>query len=286
MYTLSGGYVNSGTFLAYQGKHSDDTTFTGATTSIGSRAITLSSGDIITFVQIRVSNGTTIDYTFFPMLEVGSSATEYEEYTKKLLNLSFDFDVKSLCELGDYENITVDYLNDNRWWIPDPFKLRNIINEGGELLKTVAVSKVSELYEQLALEVTRATLMKNVEMVYTINRNFNKAYDKDNGKYWNYISSNITEWNEVLSKDFMMLFDSNLKSIPQDESNVMQGRSRPHPDATHLHQGHKRILVTMRVVDCFFPKKKHDFNTSRRTKIRIRFFFHNSLNNKHITKCR
>lgn len=79
-YTLSGGYVNSSTFVAYQGTHSDGTTFNNAVRANGSREFELVDGDVIGFIQIRIGSGTTVDYTFKPQIEKGTVATEFTPY--------------------------------------------------------------------------------------------------------------------------------------------------------------------------------------------------------------
>ena len=79
-YTLSGGYFNAGSFVACQILHSDGTYNSFAVRSSGWREFEFLEGDVIQFVQIRVGNGSTIDFTFKPQVEKGTIATEYTPY--------------------------------------------------------------------------------------------------------------------------------------------------------------------------------------------------------------
>lgn len=102
-YILSGGYINSGSYIAVQIKHSDNTYSFPATTSNGTRSFSIVEGDHIDYIQIRISNGTQVDnYTFYPMVEKGNTATGFEPY----INNTYEIDLEDieLNKIGDYKD--------------------------------------------------------------------------------------------------------------------------------------------------------------------------------------
>ncbi len=54
-----------------------------------SGVINLTENKEVTQVLIKIPNGTTIEQTIYPMLEYGSSASEYEEYKHRILTIDF-----------------------------------------------------------------------------------------------------------------------------------------------------------------------------------------------------
>lgn len=101
---------------------------------------------------------------------------------------------------GIYNNINTDYLLDNRWWIPEAYKISTIINETkNQLSYATNIEEINSYYNDLAVEITKATLQKNLEMTYSINRNLNKGYDTNDTIYWNYIAE---YWGDTVAKQF------------------------------------------------------------------------------------
>lgn len=79
-------YLNIGD-LDCELKYYDGTTsqvYTGA-----SGVINLSENKEVTQVLIKIPSGTTIEQTIYPMLEYGTSASEYEEYKHRILTIDF-----------------------------------------------------------------------------------------------------------------------------------------------------------------------------------------------------
>lgn len=79
-------YLNIGD-LDCELKYYDGTTsqvYTGA-----SGVINLSESKEVTQVLIKIPSGTTIEQTIYPMLEYGTSASEYEEYKHRILTIDF-----------------------------------------------------------------------------------------------------------------------------------------------------------------------------------------------------
>ncbi|MGI6713825.1 MAG: bacterial Ig-like domain-containing protein [Bacilli bacterium] len=90
---------------------------------------------------------------------------------------------------GLYDNILVDYLDDNRWWIPEAYRPSIILEKSeDELRLKTSIRTVVASYNDLVFEILRATLEKNLEMFYAIHRNHNPAYDTTDVFYWHVIS--------------------------------------------------------------------------------------------------
>lgn len=98
MYTMSGGYINSLSYIAYQGQHADGSYFTGASRSSGWREFEIVEGDVMNYLQLRISEGSTVDYTFKPQLERGVGATDYVPYDN--CTMVIDSNVESLTAGG------------------------------------------------------------------------------------------------------------------------------------------------------------------------------------------
>ena len=88
--------------------------------------------------------------------------------------------------------VGLDYLNDstpNRWWIPEPLRLSTIVGAIDETLAAASTtSQLNEAYASFADEIVRATLQRNFEVYYAIQRTLNPQYDMDSALYWNNIS--------------------------------------------------------------------------------------------------
>lgn len=102
---------------------------------------------------------------------------------------------------GLYDNILVDYLDDNRWWMPEAYRPKILLNAiEPELKKHSKIDDLVELYNDLVYEVTRSTLQKNLEMYYSIWRNRNPVYDTANYYYWNVVAD---FWGDTPARQFV-----------------------------------------------------------------------------------
>ena len=101
---------------------------------------------------------------------------------------------------GLFDNILVDYLDDNRWWMPEAYRPKTILNSiESELQKHDKLDDLVDLYKELVYETTRSTLQKDLEMYYSIWRNRNPVYDKTNTFYWNVIADH---WGDTPARQF------------------------------------------------------------------------------------
>lgn len=127
---------------------------------------------------------------------------EFKKDAKKsLANLFTDWENTAVSKLslweqdaialkGQFNNISVSYLEDNRWWIPQPYRLTSLRNSyAAKIDSAINVEEVNEYYDTYAFEITRAVLERNLEMVYIIDRNLNGGYDVSDGYYWGYIAN-------------------------------------------------------------------------------------------------
>lgn len=102
---------------------------------------------------------------------------------------------------GLFDNILVDYLDDNRWWMPEAYRIKVILDSVElELKKHSKLDDLVELYKDLVYEVTRSTLQKDLEMYYSIWRNRNPVYDKTNYFYWNVVAD---FWGDTPERQFV-----------------------------------------------------------------------------------
>lgn len=101
---------------------------------------------------------------------------------------------------GIYDGINCDYLKDNRWWTPMPYRPDVILNSvHGKFATAQTVLDVNSYYEAYAFEIVRATMMRNIEMFYSIERNLNQGYDKGAQLYWANVSS---YWGDTAAQAF------------------------------------------------------------------------------------
>lgn len=90
---------------------------------------------------------------------------------------------------GLIDEFSVSYDVDNRWWIPMPYRLP-VLREAvpAKLASAQTPEQINDFYETFAYEILRATLERNLELVYAIERNLNPSYDTNDALYWNNIA--------------------------------------------------------------------------------------------------
>ena len=102
---------------------------------------------------------------------------------------------------GLYDNILCDYLDDNRWWVPDVYRPKIILEQTTyELENSDNLDAIMKVYSDLVYEITRATLQKNLEMYYSIWRNYNPVYDTSDTLYWNIVAD---FWGDTPERQFV-----------------------------------------------------------------------------------
>ncbi len=100
----------------------------------------------------------------------------------------WDGDIIALT--GQFSEINVDYLDDNRWWIPAPYRLDVLTGSiADKLAGAASIKQINEYYAVYAYEVLRAAMQRNIEMFYAIERNLNSVYDPSDVLYWNEIAA-------------------------------------------------------------------------------------------------
>ncbi len=96
----------------------------------------------------------------------------------------------SISLSSQWMNISFSYLEDNRWWIPMPYRLTSL--RKGYAAKIDSAQSLDELnayYDEFAFEISRAVMERNIEMVYAIDRNLNAGYDRGDALYWGNIAN-------------------------------------------------------------------------------------------------
>ena len=101
-----------------------------------------------TFVQVylQVSNGTTVDETIYPMLEIGSTASAFEPYKENVS--TYDYATNTLTnKLQTFEPNTMITNSDGAPMTVEYFKLFEVFNEGLEDSKPLMILKGSGTVE-------------------------------------------------------------------------------------------------------------------------------------------
>lgn len=145
-----------------------------------------------------------IEKAFIPLFindaveSINDTFTKLRDIEKDLLD---SWDDISISVRGLYDNILCDYLDDNRWWMPEPYRPKTILDSAeSELQAVTKVDDLITLYNALIYEITRCTLQKNLEMYYSIWRNINPAYDTTDYFYWNIVSD---YWGDTPARQFV-----------------------------------------------------------------------------------
>ncbi len=90
---------------------------------------------------------------------------------------------------GQFDDLPLDYAQDNRWWIPMPYRIPTLLEAApAKLASAKTADEINAYYESFAYEILRAAMQRNLELVYAIERNMNSAYDTGDGLYWNNIA--------------------------------------------------------------------------------------------------
>ncbi|MDR2201575.1 MAG: hypothetical protein LBP26_02250 [Clostridiales bacterium] len=110
---------------------------------------------------------------------------------------------------GSYDGIGVNYFEgDNRWWIPEPLKIPNILASYASKFKSSAAlsrSRIIGYYERYYFELLRAVMQRNIEMFHAIEQQDNPDYNAINGGlYWSKIGDYNSDNSGVFTYDGVM----------------------------------------------------------------------------------
>ena len=94
----------------------------------------------------------------------------------------------TISVIGLYEGISMDDMADNRWWIPEPYRMDVLLNGiDGKMDSARTLKELKEFYSAYAFELLRTAMQRNMEIYYALGRNAIPTYDASDVLQWNII---------------------------------------------------------------------------------------------------
>ena len=170
--------------------------------------ITLNTEQTAKYFRLYIANGKTFaNYTFYPMLEINSTATSYTPHQEQTLPLTLG-DIE-LCKIGDYKDYPWKDLTNGKWyWHKETGKMV-LDGSENEWAKSSNTTEVDRFTYNTDLYVNNANSKCNYfiksEITTTIGRWYNNANVQVEFSFTEYGTTTLEEWKEWLSTHNLIL---------------------------------------------------------------------------------